>query len=148
IPNYRFTNCSYYENTNNLTVIIADGNEYKNDYNYSQQVMLYVYDSGDSIIYSDHVWINSTTTIVIPLVDIPYNVRLEYGQDVIAQLGDENITYIESLVDVSLVDVSPVDEEIGIIFGFDVSLLLIFFVVPLIYLIYKLKIKQKRNSKN
>lgn len=148
IPNYRFTNCSYYENTNNLTVIIADGNEYKNDYNYSQQVMLYVYDSGDSIIYSDHVWINSTTIIVIPLVDIPYNVRLEYGQDVIAQLGDENITYIESLVDVSLVDVSPVDEEIGIIFGFDVSLLLIFFVVPLIYLIYKLKIKQKRNSKN
>ena len=102
--------------------------------------MLYVYDSGDSIIYSDHVWINSTTTIVIPLVDIPYNVRLEYGQDVIAQLGDENITYIESLVDV--------EEEKGKIFGFDVSLLLIFFVVPLIYLIYKLKIKQRRNSKN
>jgi len=141
IPNYRFTNCSYDENTNNLTVIIADQNEIINDYSYSQQVMLYVYDSGDSIIYSDYVWINSTTTIVIPLVDIPYNVRLEYGQDVIAQLGDENITYIESLVDV-------VDEEKGIIFGFDVSLLLIFFVVPLIYLIYKLKIKQRRNSKN
>ncbi|TKJ20156.1 MAG: hypothetical protein CEE43_13255 [Promethearchaeota archaeon Loki_b32] len=140
IPNYRFTKCGYDENTNKLTVIIADQNETINDYLYSQQVMLYVYDSGDSIIYSDYVWINSTTTIVIPLVDIPYNVRLEYGQDVIAQLGDENITYIESLVDV--------EEEKGKIFGFDVSLLLIFFVVPLIYLIYKLKIKQKRNSKN
>jgi len=140
IPNYRFTKCSYDENTNNLIVIIVDQNEIINDYSYSQQVMLYVYDSGDSIIYSDYVWINSTTAIVIPLVDIPYNVRLEYGQDVIAQLGDENITYIESLVDV--------EEEKGKIFGFDVSLLLIFFVVPLIYLIYKLKIKQKRNSKN
>ena len=137
IPNYRFTKCSYDENTNNLTVIIADQNENINDYSYSQQVMLYVYDSEDSIIYSDYVWINSTTIIVIPLVDIPYNVRLEYGQEVIAQLRDEYITYIESLVN-----------EGGIIFGFDVSLLLIFSVVPLIYLNYKLKIKQKRNSKN
>ena len=137
IPNYRFTKCSYDENTNNLTVIIADQNENINDYSYSQQVMLYVYDSEDSIIYSDYVWINSTTIIVIPLVDIPYNVRLEYGQEVIAQLRDEYITYIESLVN-----------EGGIIFGFDVSLLLIFSVVPLIYLNYNLKIKQKRNSKN
>jgi aminopeptidase N len=137
LPNYWITTCDFDDVQYELTVIIEDQNEAVNDYTYSQQVPLYVYDSEDSVIYNDVIWINSTTTLIIPLGIAPEKVRLVYGQDVIVQLWDPAITYIDALVWVDVV----------IIFGYDVNILLIFCVLPLIYVIYKFSIKKKSNSK-
>ena len=137
LPNYWITTCDFDDVQYELTVVIEDQNEVANDYTYSQQVPLYVYDSEDSVIYNDVIWINSTTTLTIPLGFVPEKVRLVYGQDVIVQLWDPAITYIDALV----------GEDVAIIFGYDVNILLIFCVLPLIYVIYKFSKKKKSNSK-
>ena len=139
LPNYRITTCNFDNVQNELTVIIEDQNEAVNDYNYSQQVPLSVYDSQDSLLYYEIIWINSTTNLTIPLGITPRKVRLEYGQDVIVQLWNPAITYIEALVGVG--------GDTAIIFGYDVSILLICCVLPLLYVIYKYSIKKKSNSK-
>jgi aminopeptidase N len=137
LPKYRFTRCHFDDYEWLLTVIIEDQNEEQNSYPYSQQVTLRVYDADDTIIFDDYVWINSTTTFNISLAAVPERVRLVYGNDVIVQLDDETITYIEARV----------GEEIDRIPGYDIQFFLIFCILPLVYLIYKFSIKLRNKFK-
>jgi hypothetical protein len=137
IPHYRISKCSFDDNAGNLTVMIEDLTEDENRYAYSQQVGFYVFDSENSIIYSENIWINSTTTLKIPLNIVPEKVRLNYGQDVITQLGDASITYVEALV-----------REDVVIPGYNINLIFIIVLLPIAYLIYGYLNKKQSKSKN
>jgi hypothetical protein len=134
LPKYNFLECTYSDSEQILNLTINDLNEPLNDYMYSQQVELQIYDSG-GIVYDEWVWINGTTMFNISFANKPTKVRLEYGDEVLVQLYSQYETYLEK----SLVE--------PFIFGYDLSTILLFCSVPLIYLIYNLSIKKKKKSK-
>jgi len=133
LPKYSFYKCSYDDSANILNVTIEDENEILNLYPYTQQAILQVYDSGNSILYDEVVWINSTTTFLITLTSSPDRVRLEYGNDVIVELSDPAKTFIEI----------SVTKEKDLIPGYEIHLLLIICLLSLVYLIYKKQFKHK-----
>ncbi|UCD01813.1 MAG: M1 family metallopeptidase [Promethearchaeota archaeon] len=137
LPKYNFLECNYYVSQSILKLTINDLNEPLNAYNYSQQVQLQISDSGGSIIYNEWVWINRTTTFNISLTSKPLKVRLEYGNEVIAQLPSASPTYIEAMV----------GEINGLIPGYNINIMLIFCLLPLIYLISKTLLGYKKKSK-
>lgn len=132
LPKYNFVECNYDGNQQILQLIINDLNEPLNDYNYSQQVQLLIYDSS-GLTLDEWIWINGTTTRNISLSNKPRKVRLEYGDEVLVQLYSEYNTYIERVLKKSTK-----------ISGFELSILLLFCLVPLVYLIYKTSINHKK----
>jgi len=100
IPKYNLSNCLYRVSQNVLTITITDLNEPMNEYKYSQQVPLSVYDSIGNILYNEWIWINSTTIISIPTTTTPYNVCLWYDNDVLVQLESSDVFSIEKTVDI------------------------------------------------
>ncbi|MFX1437764.1 MAG: hypothetical protein ACFFAA_11305, partial [Promethearchaeota archaeon] len=134
LPKYNFLECTYNSSAQILHLTINDLNEPLNDYMYSQQVELQIYNSG-GIIYDEWVWINGTTMFNIALTSKPTKVRLKYGDEVIVQLESQYETYLEK----SLIE--------PFIFGYDLCTLLLFCSVPLIYLIFNFSIKKKKKSK-
>ncbi|MFX1379866.1 MAG: M1 family metallopeptidase [Promethearchaeota archaeon] len=126
IPDYKIAKCYVNTDTNTLSITIEDENEDQNRYFYSQQARLYVFDSRSRILFNDYIWINSTTTLVVPLDKKPYKVRLDYADDVIVQLENPSITYIEFII-----------KEDLIIPGYNLTLTLIALLFPIVLLCYK-----------
>ncbi len=135
LPKYNILECVYDGNREILQLTINDLNEPLNDYNYSQQVQFLIYDS-NGLTYDEWIWINGTTTLNITLINNPIRVRLEYGDEVLVQLYSEIDTYLEKVL-----------EKQVLISGYEISIVLLFCLVPLVYLIYKSSIKQKKKSK-
>ena len=98
LPNYSITRNIYNSETQNLDITVIDLNEPLNDYNYSQQVPLYVYDISNSLIFSQTVWINGTTELSFNISHQPYRVSLIYSNYVLVQLADEFDLSLGSLV--------------------------------------------------
>lgn len=137
LPKYNFLSSNYDANQGILHLTINDLNEPINNYAYSQQVQLLIYDSGGIPIYNEWTWINGTTTLNIPLStnSLELIVRLEYGDEVLVQLSPVSPTYIELYIHIN-----------GVIPGYDINILLIFCLLP-IALISKIILKRKINSK-
>ncbi len=133
LPKYIISKCAFDGNSNNLMVTIEDQNEPLNEYIYSQQVTLKIYDTDGIVVFNELVWVNGTTTFSIPVIDKPKKVRLEYGNDVIVQLTSTGITYIEK----------SLEERFDIILGYDLNILLFVCLLSLIYLIFKMSNQQK-----
>ena len=98
LPKYSFTQNVYDSETQNLNITIVDLNEPFNDYEYSQQVPLYVYDKSNSLIINQTVWINGTTELSFTISKLPYRVRLNYHNYVLVQLTDEFDPVLDSYV--------------------------------------------------
>jgi len=98
LPKYSITRNIYNSETQNLDITIIDLNEPLNDYNYSQQVPLYVYDASNSLIFSQTVWINGTTELSFNISNQPNRVSLIYSNYVLVQLADEFDLSLDSLV--------------------------------------------------
>jgi hypothetical protein len=98
LPKYSITRNIYNSETQNLDITIIDLNEPLNDYNYSQQVPLYVYDASNSLIFSQTVWINGTTELSFNISNQPNRVSLIYSNYVLVQLTDEFDLSLDSLV--------------------------------------------------
>ncbi len=135
LPKYRFTKIFFDDTDWTLTVIIEDQNEPINTYVYRQQARFSVYDTDDSRIFDEDIWINGTTTIDMPVAATPKKVRLEYGNDVIVQLSEPFNLYIES----------DVEKEMDLIPGFDTNIFIISLILPLVYIISKRLIKLKNS---
>ena len=69
-----------------------------NDYPYSQQVPLYVYDAASSLISSQWVWINGTTQLSFTLSNQPNRVKIFYSNYVLVQLANEYDLSLDSYV--------------------------------------------------
>ncbi|MHA1727979.1 MAG: M1 family metallopeptidase [Promethearchaeota archaeon] len=103
LPNYNFQSVEYNSSGMTATIIIEDLNEIissnsseYNTYSYSQQVPIYIYDSNNQVIYSEVVWINGTTTLMIPVTRQPAKVSLILTDDVLAQLYTYDVDSLDA----------------------------------------------------
>ncbi|MFW9900719.1 MAG: M1 family metallopeptidase [Candidatus Thorarchaeota archaeon] len=133
LPKYNFLEYTYYDSQQILQLTINDLNEPLNDYSYSQQVELLIYDS-NGLAYDEWIWINGTTTMNISLINKPKRLRLEYGDEVLVQLYSEDITYLEKSL-----------EKPPFIPGYDLSILFLICFVPVALIIYKTSGRMKKN---
>jgi hypothetical protein len=134
LPKYNFLEHFYNEITQIFQLTINDLSEPLNDFNYSQQVQLLIFDSS-GLIYDEWVWINGTTTLNISLINKPKRIRLEYGDDVLVQLKSAYETFLEKSL------VQP------FVFGYDLYTILFFCLVPLVFLTYKFAKTKKKEVK-
>ena len=95
LPNYSFSDHSYNPDTKRLTFTIEDLNEPWNDYEYSQQVPVAIYDSTNQIILSENLWINGTTEISFNLPSDPSIVSLIYVDYVLVQLNSNSNFWLD-----------------------------------------------------
>ena len=98
LPKYSITRNNYSPETQILTITIVDLNDPLNDYEYSQQVPLSVYDASNSLIFSQTIWINGTTELSFTISNQPHRVSLIYSNYVLVQLADEFDLTLDSLV--------------------------------------------------
>jgi len=98
LPKYSITQNIYDSETQNLNITIVDINELLNDYEYSQQVPLYVYDKSNSLIFSQTIWINGTTKLSFNISKLPDRVRLSYDNYVLVQLTNNYDLTLDSFV--------------------------------------------------
>ena len=87
LPNYAFSNHMYNPDTKSLSFTIKDLNEPLNDYEYSQQVPLAIYDESGQLIISETVWVNGTTAFSFTLPRDPSKISLLYDNYVLVQLN-------------------------------------------------------------
>jgi len=87
LPKYSFSEHNYNSSTKILNLTIEDINEPLNDYVYSQQVPLAVYDVSGYEIYSQDIWINGTTELSLNLSTKPGKVSLLYNNYILVQLN-------------------------------------------------------------
>jgi hypothetical protein len=87
LPKYSFSEHNYNASTKILNLTIEDINMPLNDYAYSQQVPLAVYDVSGHEIYSQEIWINGTTELSLNLSTNPGKVSLLYNNYVLVQLN-------------------------------------------------------------
>ena len=125
LPKYSITQNIYYSETQNLKITIVDLNEQWNDYEYSQQVPLNVYDASNSLIFSQTVWINGTTELSFTISTQPNRVSLNYSNYVLVQLVDEFSLTLDSIVQ----SVDPAISGYEMMFLLMLSLILIGFVI-------------------
>lgn len=99
LPKYSITLNFYNSENQTLDITIIDLNEPLNDYEYSQQVPIRVYDTLNSLIYSQTVWINGTTELSFPVSTRPNRVSLIYSNYVLVQISDESDLAYNSYVE-------------------------------------------------
>ena len=126
LPKYSITHNIYNSDTQNLDITIIDLNEPLNDYNYSQQVPLQVYDVSNSLIFSQTVWINGTTKLSFSLSTRPRKVSLIYSNYVLVQLTD----YFDLTLD------SFIQFESGWIPGYEMASFLVISIVLIGFVLY------------
>lgn len=100
LPKYSITSNVYNVSTQELKITIVDLNSPYNDYDYSQQVPLLVYDSSNSVIFSQTILINGTTELSFDIINRPNRVRLNYNNYVLVQIDDELDLALDSLVQI------------------------------------------------
>ena len=98
LPKYSITKNIYNSETQKLDITIIDLNEPLNEYYYSQQVPLEVYDASNSLIFSQTVWINGTTELSFSISNQPNKVRLFYSNFVLVQIAHEFDLTLDSFV--------------------------------------------------
>ena len=117
LPKYAFKNVKLESGTqfNNLTFTIEDLNAPLNDYGYRQLVPVIIYDVVGTELYSDNIWIESSTIINISLPQTPHKISLNYNNYVLVQLEDN----MELSLDYVLSSVPP------LISGYDLGILIL-----------------------
>ncbi|MFX1375866.1 MAG: M1 family metallopeptidase [Promethearchaeota archaeon] len=112
LPKYMFDSVVYDSMNELIYITIRDIFEALNPYIYSQLIPISVYSSGSTLEYSEHIWINGTTSIEIPIENLPTRVRLDYDDFVLTQFTDYGLDYLET-TDIIIID--DVDPEINIL---------------------------------
>ncbi|MFX0082200.1 MAG: M1 family metallopeptidase [Candidatus Hodarchaeota archaeon] len=96
LPKYNFTKVIYDATSKIINITIEDVNEPLNQYSYSQQVPIEIYDVNSTLIFSDTEWINGTTNLLIQLGKTPDRVVLNYDGFVLVQFSDYDLDYLET----------------------------------------------------
>jgi hypothetical protein len=88
LPDYAIELAVYDSSTSFLTFQIVDHNEDRNQYTYSQQIPLMIYDSQDNELVNTMVWVNGTTSFEFELTNAPDLIMLDYHDFILVQLPD------------------------------------------------------------
>ncbi len=99
LPSYIFSSVIYELYESMLYITVEDLNEVKNNYPYSQQIPLHVYDANGQILFDENVWINGTTAFSIPMTTNPTEVSLIYNENVLVQLSSVEIDSLKAGVE-------------------------------------------------
>jgi hypothetical protein len=105
LPKYNITSAIYDASSKVLNITVEDLNEQLNQYDYSQQIPLYIYDTNSNLEYSENNWVNGSTTLLIPLERTPARVVLNYTDSVLVQFSDVDLNYVET-TDITIINVS------------------------------------------
>ena len=134
LPKYSFSEHNYNATTKILNLTIEDINEPLNDYAYSQQVPLAVYDVSGYEIYSQDIWINGTTELSLNLSTNPGKVSLLYNNYVLVQFNTD--------FDLSL-DLIIQRAELAIL-GYDIGIFMLLsaHIIGLLIVVIKRKVKK------
>ena len=124
LPRYDFNSVIYNTTSDILNITIVDLNEPLHEYAYLQEIQLNIYSSGINPVYSDDVWINSTTLISIPLDVVPQRVSLIYDHQVLVQFTPT----VEDILTTYDIEVINGEEEPGIP-GFNIMILVSVFIL-------------------
>ncbi|MFX1388362.1 MAG: M1 family metallopeptidase [Promethearchaeota archaeon] len=136
LPRYNFVDVIYDATSKLINITIQDLNEGLNPYSYSQPIPIEIYTNNLSLVFNDFKWINSTTSIVIPIGIIPDRVILNYTGNIPVQLSEYGITYLET-TDITIVNIPP-----QWIPGYDILIIICSFCGLGLVLIYR----KSRNS--
>ncbi|MHA1471642.1 MAG: M1 family aminopeptidase [Promethearchaeota archaeon] len=102
LPKYAFSNHTYNQDTKRLSLTIEDTNEPWNDYEYSQQISLAIYDASGQLLLSEYVWVNGTTEFEFILPNDPRKVSLLYNNYVLVQLSSDTDLTLDLQIDLSI----------------------------------------------
>jgi hypothetical protein len=105
LPKYNITSAIYDASSKVLNITVEDLNEQLNQYDYSQQIPLYIYDTNSNLEYCENNWVNGSTTLLIPLERTPARVVLNYTDSVLVQFSDVDLNYVET-TDITIINVS------------------------------------------
>ena len=139
LPKYNFTSVIYNVQSKFINITIEDINEDLNPYSYSQQIPVSIYsNNGSTLEFYDYKWVNSTTSLIIPIQTKPVRVVLNYTDNVLVQFSDYDLNYLETK------DIIVVNEQQQNIPSFNVIIIfLTFSVLGIISITNKSKISSK-----
>lgn len=89
LPDYAITDAVFSTSTSLLNFTIMDQNEIRNDYTYCQRIPVEVYDSSNSQIAQNEVWVNGTTKVSLLVDSTPAIILLDYSGYILVQLPDD-----------------------------------------------------------
>ncbi|MFX0106595.1 MAG: M1 family aminopeptidase, partial [Candidatus Hodarchaeota archaeon] len=96
LPKYNFTSVIYDAQSKLINITIEDVNEILNPYSYSQTIPIEIYSSGSTLEFSGSNWINSTTSVIIPIQNKPVRVVLNYSENIPVQFTEYGLNYLET----------------------------------------------------
>ena len=106
LPKYNFTSVIYDAQSKVINITVEDVNEIVNPYSYSQLIPIEIYSSGSTLEFSEDKWINSTTSLIIPIQNKPVRVILNYLENIPVQLSDDGLHYLET-TDITVINEPP-----------------------------------------
>jgi hypothetical protein len=135
LPKYNFTDIIFDAKSKIINITIEDVNEYLNQYSYSQQLLINIYKSDSSLLYSNQEWINGTTSLLIQLEETPHRAQLTYDDFVLVQFSDYYLNYLDS-TDITII--STPKQQVP---GYNILVILLTFsVIGLVIIIKKSRI--------
>ncbi|MFX1601280.1 MAG: M1 family metallopeptidase, partial [Promethearchaeota archaeon] len=131
LPKYNIVNAIYDATAKIINITIEDVNENLNQYSYSQLIPIDIFSGASTLEFNGYKWINGTTTLTIPIQNIPNRVRLIYADFVLVQFSDYNLDYLET-TDITVVNIPPPE-----IPGYDILIIIITFSALGLIILYK-----------
>jgi aminopeptidase N len=106
LPRYNFVDVVYDATTKMINITIEDVNEGINQYSYSQTIPIEVYSDNFNLEFNGLKWVNSTTSIILPIENIPDKVILNYSKNIPVQLTTKGLAFLET-TDITIVNIPP-----------------------------------------
>ncbi|TXT60128.1 MAG: hypothetical protein BAJALOKI2v1_130010 [Promethearchaeota archaeon] len=133
LPKYSFKEVKFDQESSNLTFVVESINQDLNDFEYSQEVPLQIYDSANNIIYDKEIWINGTQKISLSLSESPKEIRLVYNEYVLVQFERNQDPYLSYTM--------------GAVYGFPIISLIFFLtiIISLTILFFNSKVNKKES---
>jgi len=138
LPKYNFKSVIYDAQSKLIHITVEDVNEILNPYNYSQTIPIEIYSSGSTLEFNGSKWINSTTSVIIPIQNKPVRVVLNYIENIPVQLTDYGVVYLETT------NIITVNEPPQPISGYNILIIILTFsMIGIIVILKKSKASRK-----
>ena len=109
LPKYNFTSVIYDAQSKLINITVEDVNEFLNPYSYSQTIPIEIYSSGSTLEFSGSKWINSTTSVIIPIQNKPVRVVLNYAENVPVQFAEYGLNYLETIDIITVNEINSIN---------------------------------------
>jgi len=119
LPKYSFKSVIYDAQSKLINITVEDVNEILNPYNYSQTIPIEIYSSGSTLEFNGSRWINSTTSVIIPIQNKPVRVVLNYIENIPVQLESYGVEYLATT------NIITINEPLQPISGYNILIIIL-----------------------